>query len=90
LTEEAARAAFERHGPNIFATEHGPKAITLLYAAAAHPFNFILTALAVVSIATGDKATFIVMMFMVFASTGLRFVSLHCLLRIQIKVLMLR
>ncbi|KIM84272.1 hypothetical protein PILCRDRAFT_96904 [Piloderma croceum F 1598] len=73
LTEEAAQSAFKKHGSNIFVTERAPKAIALLYAAVAHPFNFILTALAIVSIATGDKATFVVMMVMVLASTGLRF-----------------
>jgi Mg2+-importing ATPase len=74
LTKEAVRSAFEKHGPNIIVTKHSPKAITLLYAAAAHLFNFILIVVAIFSIAMGDKAMFIVMMFMVFASTGLRFI----------------
>lgn len=47
-------------------------AIVLLISAIANPFNFILTVLAIVSIATGDKATFAVMIAMVILSTGLR------------------
>lgn len=47
-------------------------AIILLISAIANPFNFILIALAIVSIATGDKATFTVMIAMVILSTGLR------------------
>ena len=45
--------------------------------AVTNPFNFILAALGIVSIATGDKATFTVMMVMVIASTGLRFVQFY-------------
>jgi P-type Mg2+ transporter len=40
-----------------------------------NPFNALLIILAIISIATGDKATFSVMMSMVVASTGLRSVS---------------
>ena len=76
LTEEAARTALERHGPNISATERAPSAIALLMTAIANPFNFILIALAIISIATGDKATFSVMLVMVVLSTGLRYVFL--------------
>ena len=76
LSAEGARSGFERHGPNICATERPPSAIVLLFTAFSNPFNFILIALAIVSIATGDKATFTVMWVMVIASTSLRFVSL--------------
>ena len=62
----------ERHGPNIFSSDRGPTAIGLLFSAIANPFNFILLALAIVSIATGDKATFSVLVIMVILSTGLR------------------
>jgi magnesium-transporting ATPase (P-type) len=74
LSAEAARAALERHGPNIFATDRAPSDLVLFVTALANPFNFILTALAIVSIATGDKATFIVMLVMVVASTCLRYI----------------
>lgn len=76
LTEEAARSAIEKHGPNISASERGPRAIGLFFTALANPFNFILVALAIVSIGTGDKATFTVMMVMVVLSTGLRSIYL--------------
>ena len=74
LSGEAARSALERHGPNIFATERAPRVIALLLGALLNPFNVILLVLAIVNIATGDKATFTVMVVMVMASTGLRFV----------------
>ena len=72
LMEEAALSAFEKHGPNIFASDRAPRALSLLMAALANPFNFILVALAVISFGTGDKPTFAVMMAMIVASTGLR------------------
>jgi Mg2+-importing ATPase len=74
LSGEAARSALDRHGPNIFATERAPQVIALLLRALLNPFNAILLVLAIVNIATGDKATFTVMVVMVMASTGLRFV----------------
>jgi len=74
LSGEAARSALERHGPNIFATERAPRVIALLLRALLNPFNAILLVLAIVNIATGDKATFTVMVVMVMASTVLRFV----------------
>jgi P-type Mg2+ transporter len=72
LSDEAALFALEEHGHNIFVTERPPRAIALLFTALANPFNFILMALGIISIATGDKATFAVMLVMIIASTGLR------------------
>jgi P-type Mg2+ transporter len=46
--------------------------MSILLTAFTNPFNFILIGLAIVSIATGDKATFTVMIIMVILSTGLR------------------
>lgn len=77
---EAAHSSLERHGPNILATERPPSAFGLFFTALANPFNFILTSLAIVSIATGDKATFSVMVVMVIASTSLRSISFFFLL----------
>ena len=76
LSDEAAHLALERHGPNIFVTERPPRVISLLIMALSNPFNFILMALGIISIGTGDKATFTVMMVMIIASTSLRFVPL--------------
>lgn len=73
LSIEAAAHAFKIHGPNIFATERPATPLALLAVAIANPFNCLLIVLAIISIATGDKATFAVMMCMVVASTGLRF-----------------
>ncbi|KAF9517656.1 hypothetical protein BS47DRAFT_1371289 [Hydnum rufescens UP504] len=73
LSDAAARAALQKNGPNVFASERGVRPWSLLFQATANPFNCILTVLAIVSVATGDKATFTVMMLMVVASTTLRF-----------------
>lgn len=45
----------------------------MLWSALAHPFNWILLALAATSLLTRDHATAIVMLVMVAASTALRF-----------------
>jgi len=45
----------------------------ILFSATMNPFNLLLTILAVISIGTGDKATFTVMLLMVVLSTGLRY-----------------
>lgn len=76
LTEDMACLAFEKHGPNILATEGAPRTVTLLFTALARPFNSIIVALAIVSILRGDKETFTVM---VIAFTSLRSAGLfHC------------
>src|SRR3984957_8517022 len=72
LTHEIAASSLLKHGRNILATERPQSPLSLLAVAIANPFNFLLIVLAIISIATGDRATFSVMMSMVVASTGLR------------------
>jgi hypothetical protein len=81
LSEDAARSARATHGLNVYAAEQRGKPILLLFSAIINPFNLLLLMLAVISIATGDKATFTVMILMIVSSTGLR-----CLLIYLIRV----
>ena len=74
MTEEAARSALDKHGLNILTYERPPSPIALFFTAVTNPFNFILAVLGIVSIATGDKGSFTVMMVMIIASSSLRFV----------------
>ncbi|KAF9220910.1 Mg-transporting ATPase [Gyrodon lividus] len=73
LSEEAASEALKKHGPNIPVSERPLAALSVLWTAIWNPFNVLLTILACVSIATQDVATFVVMIAMVVASTGLRY-----------------
>ncbi|KAL4064158.1 hypothetical protein V8B97DRAFT_1876143 [Scleroderma yunnanense] len=73
LSEEAAAEALRQHGLNTPVAERPLAALSVLWTALWNPFNVLLTILAIVNIATQDVATFVVMMAMVVASTGLRF-----------------
>lgn len=73
LTEEAAAETLKQHGQNIPVAERPLAALSTLWTALWNPFNVLLTVLACVNIATQDVATFVVMMVMVVASTGLRY-----------------
>jgi hypothetical protein len=75
LSDEQASLMLETHGPNIPVAERPLAALQILWGAIANPFNILLTILAVISAATKQISTFAVMMAMVFASTGLRFVD---------------
>jgi Mg2+-importing ATPase len=46
--------------------------LALIFSALINPFKLILAVLASISIGTGDKATFSVMILMIILSTGLR------------------
>ncbi|KAI6139389.1 Mg-transporting ATPase [Pisolithus tinctorius] len=73
LTEESAAEILKQHGPNIPVAERPLAALSILWTALWNPFNVLLVVLACVNIATQDVATFVVMMAMVVASTGLRY-----------------
>lgn len=73
LTEEAAAEILKQRGQNIPVAERPLAALSTLWTALWNPFNVLLTILACVNIATQDVATFVVMMAMVVASTGLRY-----------------
>ena len=75
LTADEVAARRERYGRNDVAHEKPPTWYAELARAFANPFNFLLTILAVVSGATGDREAATVIGFMVVFSTGLRFVQ---------------
>jgi Mg2+-importing ATPase len=73
LSEEAARAARERHGLNKSPAEQPLRPFAVLFAATLNPFNMLIAILAAISIGTGQTATFVIMIVMIFLSTGLRY-----------------
>lgn len=73
-TDQVLRQRLE-HGNNDLSSSKPPSGFRLLRDALLNPFNFLLTALAIIAIGTGDFATFSVMMVMVVTSTALRFVQ---------------
>ncbi|KAJ9099794.1 hypothetical protein QFC21_003792 [Naganishia friedmannii] len=75
LYESEAALLLAKHGPNELSSSRGPSDIILFFNAFSNPFNFLLVVLAAISIGTGDRATFTVMVVMVSVSTVLRFVQ---------------
>ncbi|GAM17992.1 hypothetical protein SAMD00019534_011670, partial [Acytostelium subglobosum LB1] len=73
LTVEEAERRLKEHGRNVITTVKPTPWYKLLFTALTHPFNIVLTIIAVVSISTKDYATFTVVMTMVLLSAGLRF-----------------
>lgn len=73
LSDEQASLILKTHGPNTPVAERPLAVLRMLWGAIVNPFNILLTILAIVSAATQQIPTFIVMMAMVFASTGLRY-----------------
>jgi len=64
-----------RKGPNELSNVKPPTWWWLLLNALPNPFNILLVVLAVVAIATGDYATFSILLVMVALSVGLRFIQ---------------
>jgi Mg2+-importing ATPase len=75
LTDSEVEIRRERVGRNEVAREKPPRWYAELARAFANPFNFLLTTLAIVSGATGDREAMLVIGAMVVFSTGLRFVQ---------------
>ncbi|MDR1990175.1 MAG: magnesium-translocating P-type ATPase [Acidobacteriaceae bacterium] len=75
LTDEEVKVRRLRYGRNEVAHEKPPTWYAELGRAFANPFNFLLTALAIVSGVTGDHEAMTVIGVMVVFSTGLRFVQ---------------
>ncbi|KAG2132602.1 Mg-transporting ATPase [Suillus cothurnatus] len=76
LSEEQASLILKTHGPNTPVAERPLAALRMLWGAIINPFNILLTILAIISAATQQIPTFVVMMAMVLASTGLRMKSM--------------
>ena len=75
LSAEEAAARLELYGPNVVAGEGGHGWLQRLWVAARNPLVVLLTALAIVSYATGDLRAATVMMLMVVLGLSLRFVQ---------------
>ena len=73
LTWTEARRRLAQFGPNELSSQKPPAWPVVLWRAFKHPFNGVLTVLAVVSFATGDVKAGIVMLSMIVLSAGLRF-----------------
>lgn len=76
LTDDQASEILKVHGPNTPVAERRLAALRMFWGAIVNPFNILLTILAIVNAATNQLSTFVVMMAMVVASTGLRFARL--------------
>jgi len=63
----------EEHGLNVLSAAKPPRWWSILLGCALNPFNLLLTVLAIISIATAQRATFVILMGMVLLSIGLRF-----------------
>jgi len=73
LSEDTAAEILHTHGLNIPVNERPLAALQLLWTALWNPFNILLTILAIINAATNSIPTFVVMILMVVASTGLRY-----------------
>lgn len=73
LSATAVDAKFRTFGPNALAPDNKLKVPHLLFTALVNPFSIVLVCLAIIAIATGDHATFTVIMVMVVVSASLRF-----------------
>lgn len=62
-----------KHGSNILSTAKPRRWWNILLACIPNPFNFLLSVLAIISIATQQQATFVILMMMVTLSIALRF-----------------
>ncbi|KAN0043467.1 hypothetical protein ACTA71_011126 [Dictyostelium dimigraforme] len=77
LSEEEVKRRIGVYGKNVITQVKPISWYKLLFVAFTHPFNIVLTIIAIVSIASQDYATFAVVMFMVLLSAVLRFYEEH-------------
>ena len=75
LTEEQAAQRLEEHGPNVLAAEDHGTWFARLSRIFINPLNILLSALAVISFATGDKDAGIIILIIIGISVLLRFVQ---------------
>ncbi|KAI8872536.1 transmembrane protein, partial [Ramicandelaber brevisporus] len=73
LTLEEAERRRRIYGPNKLDSVKPPSWYMLLFQAIVHPFNILLLVLGAISIATGDKKTFGMMLAMIALSAGMRY-----------------
>ncbi|KAK2463002.1 hypothetical protein APHAL10511_004989 [Amanita phalloides] len=75
LENSQAQQLLKKIGPNELSNVKPPTWWWLLLNALPNPFNVLLVVLALVSISTGDDATFYILLLMVALSVGLRFIQ---------------
>ncbi|RUP48295.1 transmembrane protein [Jimgerdemannia flammicorona] len=73
LTSTQVSERLLQYGPNLISSVKPPTWYKLLFQAIVHPFNILLTILAVISVTNGDPYTCSVMLIMVVLSSALRF-----------------
>ena len=72
LTSDEAAARLAQHGPNVLARDERPSVARLLWRSVGNPLVILLTALAAVSVATGDWRAATMMGLMIVLSVGLK------------------
>jgi magnesium-transporting ATPase (P-type) len=73
LTDYQIPLLLNKHGLNVLTAAKPRRWWSILLDCIPNPFNLLLAVLAVISVATQQTATFVILMAMVFLSTGLRF-----------------
>ena len=73
LTDDQIQTLLSQNGRNVLSSAEPRRWWSILLACLPNPFNTLLTALAIISIATQQTATFVILMVMVALSVGLRF-----------------
>jgi Mg2+-importing ATPase len=73
LVDHQISDLFKQYGPNILTAAKSRRWWSILLECVPNPFNVLLSILAIISVATQQRATFVILMVMVFLSTGLRF-----------------
>jgi P-type Mg2+ transporter len=77
LQESQVPSLLSRYGQNVLSTAKPRRWWSILLGCLPNPFNILLTVLAIISVATQQTATFVILMAMVFLSVALRFWQEH-------------
>jgi Mg2+-importing ATPase len=75
LSAAEAQARLEQYGPNVLAKDQRPGIGKLLWRAVLNPLVLLLAALAIISFATGDLRSGVVMLSMIVLSVGLKLIQ---------------
>jgi len=73
LTDDQVNDRLAQYGPNVLSASKSPRWWTILLKCLPNPFNILLLILAIISIATQELATFVILIIMISISVGLRF-----------------
>jgi P-type Mg2+ transporter len=75
LNDAEVQARLEQYGPNVLAKDQRPGIVKLLWRAVLNPLVLLLAALAMISFATGDLRSGVVMLSMIVLSVGLKLIQ---------------